>query len=46
MNAEEIEVPYTEDGSSTLNNEQESYGSELEYEDDEDYVRYRKEMIF
>ena len=38
---EELEN-YTEDGSSTLNNG-ESYGSDLGYEDDEDYVRYRKE---
>ena len=43
---EELDVPYTEDGSSTLNNEGESYGSELGYDDDEDFVRYRKEMIF
>ena len=43
---EEIDVPYTEDGSSTLNNEGESYGSELGYEDEEDFVRYRKEQIF
>ena len=39
-------MPYTDDGSSTLNNEQDSYGSELGYDDDEEYVRYRKEMIF
>ena len=41
---EELEN-YTEDGSSTLNNG-ESYGSDLGYEDDEDFVRYRKDMIF
>jgi hypothetical protein len=41
---EELEN-YTEDGSSTLNNG-ESYGSDLGYEDDDDFVRYRKEMIF
>ena len=41
---EELEN-YTEDGSSTLNNG-ESYGSDLGYEDDDDYVRYRKDMIF
>ena len=41
---EELEN-YTEDGSSTLNNG-ESYGSDLGYEDDEDFVRYRKEMIY
>ena len=43
---EKLDVPYTDDGSSTLNNEQDSYGSELGYDDDEEYVRYRKEMIF
>ncbi len=41
---EELEN-FTEDGSSTLNNG-ESYGSDLGYEDDEDFVRYRKDMIF
>ena len=41
---EELEN-YTEDGSSTLNNG-ESYGSDLGYEDDDDFVRYRKDMIF
>lgn len=41
---EELEN-YTEDGSSTLNNG-ESYGSDLGYEDEDEFVRYRKEMIF
>mmetsp|Transcript_5245 Transcript_5245/g.6422 ORF Transcript_5245/g.6422 Transcript_5245/m.6422 type:complete len:345 (-) Transcript_5245:703-1737(-) len=41
---EELEN-YTEDGSSTLNNG-ESYGSDLGYEDEDDFVRYRKDMIF
>ena len=40
---EELDMPYTEDGSSTLNNEGDSYGTEVEYDDDEDFVRYRKE---
>lgn len=41
---EELEN-YTEDGSSTLNNG-ESYGSDLGYEDEDEFVRYRKDMIF
>ena len=43
---EELDMPYTEDGSSTLNNEGDSYGTEVEYDEDEDFVRYRKEQIY
>ena len=42
----ELDVPYDDDSASTLNNEGESYGSEVGYDDEDDYVRYRKEMIF
>ena len=41
---EELEN-YTEDRSSEMNSES-MYGSELGYDDDEDFVRYRKDMIF
>ena len=43
---EELDAPYTDDGSSTLNNEADNYSSVLEYDEEEDFVRYRKEMIF
>lgn len=41
---EELEY-YTEDGSSSLNNG-ESQGSEMGYDDDDDYCRYHKDQIF
>lgn len=43
---EELDVPYTEDGSSTLNNEGDNYSSDLEYDEEDDFVGFKKEMIF
>jgi hypothetical protein len=36
---------YTEDGSSSLNNG-ESQGSDMGYDEDEEFCRFRKEQIF
>jgi hypothetical protein len=46
MIGEELDAAYTDDGSSTLNNEGDNYSSELEYDEEDDYFRYRKEMVF
>lgn len=41
---EEMEY-YTEDGSDSLQNG-ESHGSDLGYDDEDDFTKYRKEQIF
>lgn len=41
----EAEDYFTEDGSSSLNNG-ESQGSEMGYDEDDEFCRFRKEQIF
>lgn len=42
---EELDAPFTDDGSS-LGGDVDNYTTELDYDEEDEFVRYRKEMIF